>query len=75
MLELEHIAGNKLAFAGAAVTGLAGERKRYAGAQQRSEDGVPRLNWDRLSVAFQGDLHARPEGDYDGTRLFGVQTK
>ena len=75
MLELEHVAGDQLALAGAAVAGLAGEGERHAGAQQRGEDGVARLDRNRLAMAFQGDLHARPEGDYDGTRLFGVQTK
>src|SRR3954466_9119050 len=58
MLEFVHVAAEQLAFAGAAVAGLAGERERHAGAQQRLEDRVPGLDGNRLSMALEGDLHA-----------------
>ena len=64
----------QLAFAGAAVAGLAGEGKRHAGAQQRGEQVSP-ASTGTGSVAFHGDLHSRPGGAYASIRLFGSPTK
>src|SRR6185503_18076564 len=61
MLKLVDVAAEQLAFARAAVAGLARERKRHAGAQQRLEDGVARLDGNRPVVPFESDLHA-PSG-------------
>lgn len=57
---LEHLdlAGQKLAFARAAVSALAREWKRQSGAQQSGEQRVAGLCRHRPVVAFQGDLHA-----------------
>src|SRR2546423_1065932 len=57
VLELEDIARDQLALAGAAVAGLARERERDARAQQRFEHRVSGAHRDRLVVAFESDLH------------------
>src|ERR1700741_2915013 len=72
MLELEHLAGEQLALAGTAAAGLARERERQPGAQQRGEQRVALPHRHRLAVALEDDLHGRPG---DGTKLFGGQTK
>src|SRR2546426_11716160 len=57
VLELEDIARDQLALAGAAVAGLARERESDARAQQRFEHRVSGAHRDRLVVAFENDLH------------------
>src|SRR5258708_27367374 len=57
VLELEDIARDQLALAGAAVAGLAREREGDARAQQRFEHGVSGAYRNRLVVAFESDLH------------------
>ena len=72
----EHLdlAGQKLAFAGAAVAGLAGERERQSGAQQRREQRVAGLRRHRPVVAFQGDLHAPRQPTLRSPALGAQQT-
>src|SRR5688572_5853051 len=59
VVEQVHVALDQLAFAGAAVTRLAGKREREPGAQQRGERGVAGLHRHGLAVSLEGDLHAR----------------
>src|SRR5712672_3084375 len=58
VLELNHLAREQLALAGAAIARLAGEGERHPGAQQRGEDGVARRDRYRPLVTLEGDLHA-----------------
>ena len=55
-----HLARNQLAFAGAAASGLAGEGKREAGAQQRGKQCISSLRR-HGTVAFDGDSHSPAE--------------
>src|SRR5262249_1425130 len=56
-LELHHLAAYELALAGAAAAGLAGKRKRHAGAQQRGKDRIAGLDRNAALVALEGYLH------------------
>src|SRR5687767_9011475 len=57
ILELVHLAREELAFAMAAISVLAGKRKREPGAQERGEQSVGRLYGHGIDVADEDDLH------------------
>jgi hypothetical protein len=64
VLQLEDLAGDVLALAGAAVARLAAVGEAHPVAQQRGEDGLAVLRRHRLGIARDGDgmrhAHARP---------------